>query len=82
MKDNDITNISDLLLIYFTLDVDLYARHRALWKGILSWVERWNRSQTDLMARSSLYKAGQLLHKTGISKFRYKLTKSFTKQST
>ena len=78
MKDNHIASISEFLLKYFTLDVDIYARHEELWMEILSLVERWNGSQTDFTAKSTLYKAGQLLHKTETGKFRYRLTKSGT----
>ena len=80
VKDNYITSIYDFLLIYFTSEVDLYASDEELWEGILSCVERWDKSQTDLTARSSLLKAGQLLYKTQTGKFRCKLMKSCTKQ--
>ena len=80
MKDDHITSISDFLLICFTLEVDLYASDEKLWEAILSCVKEWNGSQADSTARSSLLKAGQLLHKTETGKFRYKLTKSYTEQ--
>ncbi|KAN0128870.1 Uncharacterized alpha/beta hydrolase domain (DUF2235) domain containing protein [Lactarius tabidus] len=55
--------------VFWHSEIDLYTSDEGLWRAVLSWVEKWNRSRTDdPMVSTSLHMAVRLLHKTNSDK--------------